>query len=140
MSIRYFSRENPNLISIGATFAFSLLPIALAYHFAHYLSLLLIPGQAIIPLLSDPFGIGWNLFGSAGYQIKLNAINAKAAWFFSVSIIVIGHVLAVYISHVFALKMFKSHDNAIRSQYPMLLLMLIYTAISLWILSMPIIE
>ena len=140
LSIRYFSRENPNLISIGATFAFSLLPIALAYHFAHYLSLLLIPGQAIIPLLSDPFGIGWNLFGSADYQIKLNAINAKAAWFFSVSVIVIGHVLAVYISHVFALKMFKSHDNAIRSQYPMLLLMLIYTAISLWILSMPIVE
>tara|TARA_B100000686_G_scaffold351784_1_gene451522 strand:- start:8711 stop:10144 length:1434 start_codon:yes stop_codon:yes gene_type:complete len=139
-SIRYFSRENSNLIFIGISFAFSLLPIALAYHFAHYLSLLLIPGQAIIPLLSDPFGIGWNLFGSADYQIKLTAINAKAAWFFSVFVIVIGHVLAVYVSHVMALKLFKSHSNAIRSQYPMLLLMLIYTAISLWILSMPIIE
>ena len=140
LSIRYFSRENLNLITIGISFAFSLLPIALAYHFAHYLSLLLIYGQAIIPLLSDPFGIGWNLFGSVDYQIKLNAINAKAAWFFSVSVIVIGHVLAVYLSHVVALKTFKYHDNAIRSQYPMLLLMLIYTAISLWILSSPIVE
>lgn len=139
-SIRYFSKENPHLIFIGMSFAFSLLPIALAYHFAHYLSLLLIPGQAIIPLLSDPFGIGWDLFGTVDYQIKLNAINAKAAWFFSVSVIVIGHVLAVYVSHVLALKTFKSHDNAIRSQYPMLLLMLVYTAISLWILSMPILE
>ncbi len=90
--------------------------------------------------MSDQFGIGWNLFGSADYQIKLTAINAKAAWFFSVFVIVIGHVLAVYVSHVMALKLFKSHSNAIRSQYPMLLLMLIYTAISLWILSMPIIE
>jgi len=137
--VRYCSKEKISLISIAQSFVFSLLPIALAYHFAHYLSLLLIAGQAIIPLLSDPFGIGWDLFGSADYKINLNAINAKAAWFFSVSIIVIGHVLAVYVSHLTALKVFKSHGNAIRSQYPMLLLMLTYTAISLWILSMPII-
>jgi hypothetical protein len=34
---------------------------------SHYVSLLLTAGQFIIPLVSDPFGWGWNLFGTAGY-------------------------------------------------------------------------
>lgn len=138
--IRYFSTENMTLVYVAQSFVLSLLPIALAYHFAHYLSVLLIPGQAVVPLLSDPFGMGWNIFGTASYKINLNAINAKAAWFFSVAVIILGHVLAVYMSHLVSLKILKSRDNATRSQYPMLILMLLYTAISLWILSMPIVE
>ena len=35
-----------------------LVPIAVAYHLAHYVSLLLTTGQFIIPLASDPFGWG----------------------------------------------------------------------------------
>ena len=61
----------------------SLVPIALAYHFAHYLGYILIQGQYIIPLLSDPFGNGLNLFGSTNYTINIAIINAKTAWFIS---------------------------------------------------------
>jgi hypothetical protein len=34
----------------------------------------------------------------------------------------------------------RDHTLALRSQYPMLLLMVAYTAISLWILAQPIVE
>jgi len=44
----------------------TLVPIAVAYHLSHYFSLLLTAGQFVIPLASDPFGFGWNLFGTAG--------------------------------------------------------------------------
>src|SRR5262249_34205237 len=47
---------------IAQHFAFTLVPIAIGYHLAHYLVFLLIQGQYIIPLISDPFGWGWNLF------------------------------------------------------------------------------
>ena len=39
-----------------------------------------------------------------------------------------------------ALRAFGDHAAALRSQYPMLVLMVGYTMISLWILAQPIVE
>ena len=121
-------------------FVLSLVPIAIAYHLSHYLSYLLIAGQYIIPQLSDPFGFGWDLFGTAAYRIDIGIVNAKLIWYVAVISIVTGHVLAVYIAHVMALRVFPDRHAANRSQYPMLVLMIAYTMISLTILSQPIIE
>ena len=53
--------------SLAPDFVLSLVPIALVYAIAHYFSLFVIQGQYMIPLLSDPFGKGWDLFGTAGF-------------------------------------------------------------------------
>jgi hypothetical protein len=53
---------------LAAAYAFSLVPIALAYQMAHYYTYLLIQGQMIISLVSDPLGWGWNLFGTADFE------------------------------------------------------------------------
>ncbi len=121
-------------------FILSLIPIAIAYHLSHYYSFLLVGGQYIIPLASDPFGYGWNLFGSTAYRIDIGIVNAKTVWYLAVSGIVIGHVYAVYIGHHMAIWVFEDHKAAIRSQFPMLVLMILYTMLSLWILSQPIIS
>lgn len=126
--------------SLTRTFAFSLVPIAIAYHIAHYLSFLLVQGQRIIPLLSDPFGFGWNLLGTAGFRINIGIVNASFGWYTAVITIVIGHILAVYLAHLMALRTLRDHTLALRSQYPMLVLMVAYTVISLWILAQPIVE
>jgi hypothetical protein len=107
---------------------------------AHYLTYLLTQGQLLIPLASDPFGFGWDLFGTADYRVDLNLVGARFAWYTAVAAIVIGHVIAVWVAHIVALRLFRSHAVALRSQYPMLALMVGYTAISLWILAQPIVE
>ncbi len=127
-------------LSIGRVFIFTLVPIAIAYHLAHFLTLLLIFGQQIIPLISDPFGYGWNAFGTADYQVDIAIVGARFAWITAVIAIVIGHIVAVYLAHVMALRAFGNHAVALRSQYPMLVLMVGYTMISLWILAQPIVE
>ena len=127
-------------LGIARIFVFTLVPIAIAYHLAHFLTLFLIFGQQIIPLISDPFGYGWNLFGTAGYQVDIAIVGAKFAWISAVTAIVIGHIVAVYLAHVMALRAFADHAAALRSQYPMLVLMVGYTMISLWILAQPIVE
>ena len=121
-------------------FVLSLVPIAIAYHLSHYLSYLLIAGQNIIPLISDPFGFGWNLFGTASYRLDISIVNAKMIWYVAVTAIVAGHVFAVYIAHVMAMRVFAERSCALRSQIPMLVLMVDYTMISLWILSQPIVN
>ena len=139
-AMRRMSGADIGVLKVAQVFVLSLVPIALAYHFAHFLALLLIQGQAIIPLASDPFGRGWDLFRSAGYAIDISVINAEVAWFFSVAVIVVGHVAAVFVSHVVSLREVPGHVAALRSQYPMLVLMVLYTVVSLWIVSQPIVE
>lgn len=121
-------------------FVLSLVPIAIGYHVAHYLTFLLTQGQRIIPLASDPLGLGWNLFGTAGDPIDIGLVSARFAWYTAVVAIVVGHIVAVWVAHVVAGREFDSRARALRSQYPMLVLMITYTVVSLWVIAQPIVE
>ena len=136
---KWMSGCRQSVTDIAGLFIYSLVPIAIAYHLAHYLSYLITAGQLIIPLASDPFGIGWNLFGTAGYETNIAIIGAKFVWYTAVIAIVAGHVFAVAVSHFIALRVFEPTRVALRSQYPLLVLMVGYTMVSLWILSQPIV-
>jgi hypothetical protein len=122
---------------VARSFVLTLVPIAVAYHLSHYFSLLLTAGQFTIPLASDPFGWGWNLFGTAGYKVNLAIVSPYVLWYSAVSIILIGHVVAVYLAHRVALRLFG--NEALEREVPMVLLMVAYTSLSLWILAQPIV-
>jgi hypothetical protein len=124
---------------LASGYVYSLVPIAIVYQVAHYYTYLLIQGQGIIPHLSDPFGWGWNLFFTAGYEIRVGVVDAAFVWYSQVALIVAGHVVAVYLAHLISLRIFGDPQKALRSQSPMLVLMILYTISSLWILSQPIV-
>jgi hypothetical protein len=138
MSAATAQRQSP--LDLGRHFALTLVPIAIGYHLAHYLTFLLVQGQYIIPLASDPFGFGWNLFGTAGYRVDIAIVGARFAWYAAVSAILIGHVAAVYLAHVKAMQLFPQRGIALASQLPLTALMVIYTFVSLSILAEPIVE
>jgi hypothetical protein len=125
---------------IARRFALTLVPIAVAYHLAHYLVYLLTQGQYIVPLASDPFGYGWDLFGTAGYRVNIALVGARFAWYAAVTSVVAGHIIAVYLADVRAHQIFGSRRAALRSQVPLTGLMVVYTFVSLSILSEPIVE
>ncbi|HSA90135.1 MAG TPA: hypothetical protein VLF42_09585 [Burkholderiales bacterium] len=120
-------------------FIFTLIPIAIAYHLAHYLSFLGAALQYMIPLASDPFGRGWDLFGGATHFVRPGIVDAKTVWYVAVPAIVAGHMLAVWLAHLLALREFPGRRAALRSQYPMVALMIAYTMTSLWIIAQPIV-
>jgi len=124
----------------GRAFVLTLVPIAIAYLVAHYLSYFLIQGQLLIRLASDPFGFGWNLLGTARFRPDIGIVGARFVWYTSLVAIVLGHVAAVSLAHIVALRRFGDRRVAIRSQYPMLVLMIAYTMMSLWIIAQPIVE
>jgi hypothetical protein len=125
---------------IARSFVLTLVPIAVAYHLAHYLAYLLTQGQYVVPLASDPFGYGWDLFGTAGYRVNIALVGARFAWYAAVTSIVVGHIVAVYLADVRAHQIFGSRHAALRSQVPLTALMVVYTFVSLSILSEPIVE
>ncbi len=124
----------------AAAYAFSLVPIAVAYQVAHYYTLLLVQGQLIVGRVSDPFGWGWNLFGTAALQPRYGIVGAGFVWYSQVALIVAGHVVAVYLAHRISLRLLRDPRRALWSQIPMLVLMVLYTVSSLWILAQPIVE
>jgi len=120
---------------LAPQFVSSLVPIALAYSVAHYFSLLVLQGQQARRLASDPFGYGWDLLGTADWQPRLDLLTPNTIWYVQVGVLVVGHVLGLMLAHDRAVTLFRAPGVALRSQYPMLVLMVGYTVGGLWLLS-----
>ena len=125
------------LKELALRFALSLLPIAFVYHFTHYFTLLLTQGPAALPLLSDPFGRGWNLLGTARLLSRPFLPDMSWVWHSQVALILLGHVASVALAHLEALRLFGNRRAALISQLPMLVLMMAFTVVGLWILAQP---
>jgi hypothetical protein len=121
--------------SLVPDFLLGLVPIAFVYLVAHYFSYFVIYGQYAIPQLSDPFGKGWNLFGTAGYVPNLAPFSPNTVWWVQVSSLVAGHVAGLAVAHDRAVAIFRDRGDALRSQYAMLALMVVYTIGGMWLLS-----
>lgn len=145
----------------------SLIPIALAYLFAHNLTQILAIGPLIVTARDAPVS---QLGLLVSQQVR--HISPGTVWWLQVGAIVLGHVLAVTMAHArltqamrpgaeievapaatrarrsrpaaaapaaeIALPQRRIYDRAFRADLGWLSAMLIYTATSLWILAQPI--
>jgi len=118
---------------LSGAFGPTLVPIAAAYAVAHYFSLLVLDGQRMFIQISDPFGRGWDLFGTKDYAIDWLLVSPSVIAWVQTLAIAIGHVLAVAAAHDRAISRYP-HDVAVRSQYPMLGVMILYTVAGLFLL------
>jgi hypothetical protein len=132
---RWKGVDEPSALS---AFALTLVPIALVYNAAHNYTYVVVQSQGLIPLLADPLHQGLRLLPTAGYKISFALAGAAVVWYVQIVLIVLGHVIAVYLAHLRAGQRFKNAAHVLLSQYPMLLLMVLYTMTSLWILAQPI--
>ena len=135
----YLGRRNVDLKATVSAFALTLVPIALVYNAAHNYSYVVVQAQGLIPLLNDPLQKGWHLWPAvANFTPSFALAQASTVWYAQVVLIVLGHVVAVYLAHLRAGERFRTAQRALLSQYPMLILMVMYTMTSLWILAQPI--
>ena len=133
------ARSTLALKELMQRYAYTLVPIALAYNVAHYYTLLLVQGQHIFHLISDPLGYGWNIFGTAGFAINIGIVQAGFIWHSQVIALLIGHIAGVYLAHDVSMRIFESKKKALLSELPMLALMMAFTVIGLWILAQPLV-
>jgi len=116
-------------------YAYALLPIALFYHLAHNSEHLLVEGQRVLALISDPFGWGWNLFGTAG-QSFAPLVTLKTLWLIQVILVLVGHIYSLWAAKSVAHGMFGG-SNATKSQLPILAAIVLFSFVSLWLLKQP---
>ncbi len=120
-------------LQVANSFAHTLVPIAFAYAFAHYFTLIIYEGQQLLHAASDPFGQGWDLIGTADWRIVFGPSQAWV-WYVQVAVIVAGHIAGVVLAHDRALGDFGG-EVAVRTQYAMLVLMVALTSLGLFILA-----
>jgi hypothetical protein len=134
----------PGFRMLSGRLVYSIVPIAVAFHIAHYLTLLLINGQYALAVFTDPLNLGWNLFGlSPDFHVTVSFLNniqdVSLIWTMQTAVIVIGHVIGITLAHLIALSAMANSAHpmrdATRSQLPLALLMVGYTAFGLWLLS-----
>ena len=127
--------EDSPLRSLSALLP-SLVPIAYGYLIAHYLQYLIVNGQLIIPLLSNP-GFGG---GRGAYTVNETFPPSRFYWYLSVVVIVAVHVVAVFIAHRVLRSRARDERSAVRSELPWLVAMVGYTAFSLFLIAQPLVE
>lgn len=136
------------LIGAGVAFrlaagrlVWSIIPISLAYHLAHYVAALMVDGQYALAALSDPLARGWNLFGTAGMHVSAGiTVGYESSWWIwnvQAGAIILGHVLAVAAAHVIAHRLYATPRSAALSHAPLAVLMVLYTVFGLWLLASP---
>jgi len=130
--------------SLGAAFrhfAPSILPIALAYHIAHYLTALMVDGQYALKAVNDPLGRGAALLGLEDFYVTTGFFNTpgtvKAIWLTQAGVVVAGHLIAILLAHALALRGMGGTRRAVIRQAPLAAFMVAYTFFGLWLLASP---
>lgn len=77
-----------------------LLPIAIGYLVAHYLTFLLIDGQRIVNAMSDPLQTGADMLGGAAYTVQTGWLPPGLLWTAQLAAVVGGHMLGAWAGHV----------------------------------------
>lgn len=123
------------VLELSRTFVHTLVPIGVVYVMAHYVSLLVVQGQSMLYLISDPLGQGLNIFGTADTAINYGIVGQATYWYMQVAFVVLGHVAGLMLAHDRALAIYENPRLAVRSQYWMLAVMIGFTSLALWLLA-----
>jgi hypothetical protein len=121
---------------LAIRYAYAFLPIALFYHLSHNAMHFIVEGGAIAPVLSNPFGWNWNLFGTA-HVVPGPLLPAGAMWAIIVGALLAGQLWSVMIGRRIAMQLFPNSSDANRSAVPILGGMVAYSILSLWIALQP---
>ena len=128
-------------LAFAGRLVYSMIPISLMFHCAHYLTQVLVNGQYLVLALNDPLAAGWNLLGLDGVHVTTSFLNhlepVIVIWGFQTAVIVAGHVVGIVMAHRIALDLCPDPAQAFRGQVFLAALMVMYTVFGLWLLSTP---
>jgi hypothetical protein len=125
------------MLSVDAVAA-GLLPVAVGYLVAHYLTFLLIDGQRIIAALNDPLLRGDNLLPfNLGFWEPSSFLPISIVWSIQLAAVIGGHILGAWAGH--AALADREGRAPIGRQIPLAVLMVALTTVTLWSLGQSVI-
>ena len=127
--------------ALAGRLVYSLIPISIAYHFAHYLGDALVNLQYLALALNDPLHTGADLFGLGHMHVTASfqntASGALALFSAQTGAIVLGHVVGVAVAHAMLADAGLPKAQLLKLELPLALGMVAYTGFGLWLLAAP---
>jgi hypothetical protein len=126
-------------VAVGA----GLVPIAVGYITAHYLTFLIGDGQRILVAISDPFQQGWDLFGTAFWEVSITWLPGALIWLCQLLAVVGGHATGAWVGHAAAVTQAGPGADRrllVRRQIPLAVLMVVLTVVTLWSLGQLVVQ
>lgn len=133
---RILTKTDNTTRELSLRFSLSLIPIAMAYNFAHYLTMFSIEIANFACVAVDPFDLEWTTMNIDNCPTTM-PFGMDFIWHLEVFVLLAGHVGGVYLSHVEAIRLFSSPRQMVLGQLPLFMLMIVYTVFGLWTLSLP---
>lgn len=126
---------------LAGRLVYSLIPISIAYHFAHYLGDTLVKLQYLALTLNDPLESGADLLGFGHWHVTASFQNTAsgtlAIFAAQTAGVVLGHVVGVMVAHALLAGTGLGKALLIRLELPLAIAMVFYTAFGLWLLAAP---
>jgi hypothetical protein len=130
-----------SLARLCGRLVYSLIPISIAYHFAHYLGDTLVKSQYLLLALNDPLETDADLLGIGHAHVMTSfqntASGALAIYAAQTTALVVGHVIGVAVAHSMAVEEGLPPARVMRLELPLALCMVAYTGFGLWLLGAP---
>jgi len=127
--------------SLCGRLVYSLIPISIAYHFAHYLGDTLVNVQYLAVALGDPLHSGSNLLGLDADRVTASFLNTATGTFLiftaQTAAVVLGHIIGVAVAHAMLSESGLPRIQALQLEFPLAIAMVAYTAFGLWLLAAP---
>ena len=122
-------------------FSVTILPIAIGYHFAHFLPAFLVNVQHAVAAASDPLNTGADYLGLGTFYVSSGFFNnrdtVRVIFLAQAGAVVLGHIVSILAAHAAAAEQFGDGRKAALSQVPLVIFMIAYTFFGLWLLAAP---
>ena len=128
-------------VALCGRLVYALIPISIAYHFAHYLGDTLVNVQYLAVALGDPLHSGSNFLGLDPDRVTSSFLNTASGTFAiftaQTAAVVIGHIVSVAVAHAMVSEAGLPRIRALQLEFPLAIAMVAYTAFGLWLLAAP---
>lgn len=115
-------------------YAYALVPLGLMAWIAFVLGMIMVNGAYVVSVISDPFGWGWNLFGTADYSWR--AYFPDLVPHLQMILLLIGLAGTTYAGYRVSIANFGEKFRALRAMFPISVLFIAVTGLYMYLFVM----
>ncbi|MBT3239520.1 MAG: 4Fe-4S binding protein [Chloroflexi bacterium] len=133
------NKSNVHLMDMGlppvqklfTEYGYTIIPLGLAGWIAFTVAFALVDISYAIPLLSDPMGWGWDLFGTASAEWVMYVPHLVP--FFQIPIMLVGMVVAIYVVYRIGIHHISNKKMLLKSLAPVFFYIIMITGFFFWL-------
>lgn len=123
--------EDPGFRKTFLNFSYALVPLGLMAWVAFSFAIVLPSGSYVLPVFSDPFGLGWDLFGTA--HVPWTPVGTGIMAYLQVPTVLFGLAYAIDVAWKLARQTFVSRSAAAVAAVPQVVYLGLVSVVLLWL-------